>query len=182
MDRVALACLNSFSIIFIVLFLLVFYFDLLRSRLKRYDFIVIIDVDLNCLWIVLYDNDNIWYEMISMTSQRGILVYIYLYDDVYDDFTLDLRWWYLRSYGTLWKDLCRGRIVGIICVAPTVGGVANVSTTMGMVMWGSHSVTAWLTQTNISVGQSYISYFLILLLNIYMYYVFKIYMYYLKEH
>ena len=79
----ALSCLNSFSITFIILFLLVFCFELSRSRPKRYDFIVIIYVDLNCLWIVLYDNDDIWYEMILMTSRGDILVYIYIYMMMY---------------------------------------------------------------------------------------------------
>ena len=56
------------------------------------------------------------------------------------------------AMGPLWMDLCRGRIVRILCVPPSVGGVVGVSTTVGRVMWGCHGVAAWLTRANASVG------------------------------
>ena len=63
--------------------------------------------------------------------------------------------------------------MGIICVPPTMGGVAGILIMEGRVMWGCHGIAMWFTQANTNVGQGYISYFLILLLKIYTYYAFK---------
>ena len=81
MDRV---CVSLLEFIFNYFYCSVFtsFFALsCQGVTQRDDFIVIIDVDLNCLWIVLYDNDDILYEMILMMPQRAYW-YIYLYDDV----------------------------------------------------------------------------------------------------
>ena len=39
---------------------------------------MIMNTGFKSLWIVLHDDDDIWYDMISMTPQRGLLVYVFM--------------------------------------------------------------------------------------------------------
>ena len=114
------------------------------------------------LVILLYefDYDNAMRWLIDMYTCYMIILF-----DISHEFTvIDIG----RSYGPLWSDICRGRIMGILwssnrgycgwCLARRRG-------------WVCHSVVLWLTQANTSVGQSCIFYLPILILKTYAYYV-----------